>query len=180
MPTFNGNEKTKREECLIVNLFTEILKSYILQLNNFDEFFNENHGLNSIQIAVLFNTLFRQFFSHTIISAIKDELFELFNEIDENFNLNPIEIYENIHKTLPKDIEIAMADLEVVNNLETSKKFVIKWVERFTQIFCFEIELPLVFFCYLQIIICFFFFYLENLLFIFYITQIFYYKKSLI
>lgn len=59
LPCFNDSKVTKREECLIINLFTEILKLYISQLEHFDDFFKK---FNFTQVAVLFSTLFRFFF----------------------------------------------------------------------------------------------------------------------
>lgn len=103
-------------------------------------------------------------------------MFEFFNEVEDNFNLNPFEIYEKLHKTSPENIQEAMADLQVLDILDKSKNFVLKWIKRFTQIFCTELELPYFFFFNLNKNN----FFLENLLFIFCDRVVFYYRKNLI
>lgn len=69
-------------------------------------------------------------------------MLEFLDEVDADFNLNPLEIYEKIHTKSAENIQEAMADLQVVDILKKSKNFALKWVKRFAQIFCTEIDLP--------------------------------------
>lgn len=86
----------------------------------------------------------RSFPSQSAITvALKNDLLEFQQHEPTTFNLNPVEIYDTLHEgQKAKDFEEAMSDPQVVEILEDTKQFLVKWSHRFAETIVSTVHLP--------------------------------------
>lgn len=77
-------------------------------------------------------------------TSMMDELRAFVEDEPSNFNLNPLEIYQKIYGKAADSIDTALADIAVVDVLESSKFFALKWANRWASAI-YDINLSYVF-----------------------------------
>uniref|UniRef100_A0A914YQA5 Ras-GAP domain-containing protein n=1 Tax=Panagrolaimus superbus TaxID=310955 RepID=A0A914YQA5_9BILA len=132
----------KREEFLLIRIYSEILKKYIESLEKSTDFLIDSNGK---RITEAFSIMFRGFPSHAVVPlALKSELkdFQNAEKAEEHLNLRPLEMYEEVNRRAPESLDEALNDVKVATVLESSKKFVANWTARFSNKIVNNIELP--------------------------------------
>uniref|UniRef100_A0A7E4V127 Calponin-homology (CH) domain-containing protein n=1 Tax=Panagrellus redivivus TaxID=6233 RepID=A0A7E4V127_PANRE len=141
LPLFHfGSEK--REEYLLVQVFAEILNTYIEQLTLPNEFLNNK---TAKKLTATFTSMFQSFPSAAAVTvALKSDLieFQKGESAEEHFGLSPAELFESMHGREPRDLEEALSEPRVDEIVEKSKSFVIQWTDRFTKQLIDGLELP--------------------------------------
>ncbi|KAK0425895.1 hypothetical protein QR680_009444 [Steinernema hermaphroditum] len=124
----------KREEFLLMRVFVELLRRHFDRCGSLAEAFDQRHE-NARRLVSLFQLLVRSFPSYERVGiAVRADVARFIDEEPklEHFNLDPLQMYRNLHANEePESVEAALEDPIVSRVFDTSKRFLETWSVRF-------------------------------------------------